>query len=380
MTTGTGTRPAGGRFMSSAETAAAVRALVPLDQLMRHDGVRLTRASERSLMGKCFARDHDDRAPSLVVWTDEQKFRCFGCGKHGDVINYVCYRDGLGPSSSRTAFQEALRTLNVLDASALREVEPLPPPPPPEPPTEEEYAATALAGEFYRQALPYAKGALAYLRERGIQRNLAMELSLGFGRSGLYGALKRAGIDPEAAISIGLLSRGNGKGGGRLQETMGRRIVIPEIAPSGAAIWLVGRSLPGARAAHTYRNIRKRKPLLGHGRLATDQDVVVVVEGPFDWLAAMAAGLPAVAVLGAPTIAAIEQLKAFRRVYLALYADDGGDEAAARIEEALGATAVRVALPEGANDVGDLGKLGTPGALMLRRIVAQAGRAAQAAA
>ncbi|MXY16764.1 MAG: hypothetical protein F4Y57_07150, partial [Acidobacteria bacterium] len=98
------------------------------------------------------------------------------------------------------------------------------------------------------------------------------------------------------------------------------------------------------------------------------------------WLAAMAAGLPAGAVLGAPTIAAIEQLKAFRRVYLALDADDGGDEAAARIEEALGAAAVRVPLPEGANDVGDLGKLGMPGALMLRRIVAQAGRAAQAAA
>ncbi|MYI82250.1 MAG: toprim domain-containing protein [Chloroflexi bacterium] len=380
MTTRTGTGPAGGRFMSGAETAAAVRALVPLDQLMLDDGVRLTRSSERSLMGRCFARDHDDRAPSLVVYTDEQKFRCFGCGKHGDVINYVCYRDDLGPSSSRAAFQEALRILNVLDTNILRDVQPLPPAPPPEGPSEEEYAAIALAGEFYHQALPYAKDALAYLRSRGVHRDLAMALGLGFGRAGLHTALKRAGIDPAAALSIGLLSRRNGNAAGKLREPLGARVVVPEIAPTGAAVWLVGRSLPGSRVRHTYRNIRKRKPLLGHGRLPAGQGVVVVVEGPFDWLAAMAAGLPAVAVLGAPTIAAIEQLKAFRRVYLALDADDGGDEAAARIEEALGAAAVRVPLPEGANDVGDLGKLGMPGALMLRRIVAQAGRAAQAAA
>ena len=366
--------------MSGAETAAAVRALVPLDQLMRHDGVRLTRSSERTLMGKCFAPDHEDRAPSLVVYIDEQKFRCFGCGKHGDVINYVCYRDDLGPSSSPAAFQQALRTLNVLDTNALRDVQPLPPPPPPEGPSEEEYAAIALAGEFYHQALPYAKDALAYLRSRGVHRDLAMTLGLGFGRSGLHKALKRAGIDPAAALSIGLLSRGNGQAGEKLRDALGARVVVPEIAPSGAAVWLVGRSLPGARARHTYRNIRKRKPLLGHGRLPAGQDIVVVVEGPFDWLAGMAAGLPTVAVLGAPTIAAIDQLKEFRRVYLALDADDGGDEAAARIEAALGAAAVRVPLPEGANDVGELGKLGMPGALMLRRIVAQAGQAVQATA
>ena len=366
--------------MSGAETAAAVRALVPLDQLMRHDGVRLTRSSERTLMGKCFARDHEDRAPSLVVYTDEQRFHCFGCGKHGDVINYVCYRDDLGPSSSPAAFQQALRTLNVLDTNALRDVQPLPPPPPPEGPSEEEYAAIAIAGEFYHQALPYAKDALAYLRSRGVRRDLAMALGLGFGRSGLDKALKRAGVDPAAALSIGLLSRDNGKAGEKLRETLSGRVVVPEVAPSGAAVWLVGRSLPGTPARHTYRNLRKRKPLLGHGRLPAGRDVVVVVEGPFDWLAGMAAGLPTVAVLGAPTIAAIDQLREFRRVYLALDADDGGDEAAARIVEALGAAAVRVPLPEGANDVGDLGKLGMPGALMLRRIVAEAGQAVQAAA
>ncbi len=39
------------------------------------------------LLGRCIAPDHEDRTPSLTIYTDSQRFRCYGCGLAGDVID-----------------------------------------------------------------------------------------------------------------------------------------------------------------------------------------------------------------------------------------------------------------------------------------------------
>ena len=39
------------------------------------------------LLGRCLAPDHEDRTPSMTVFTDTQRFKCFGCGIGGDVID-----------------------------------------------------------------------------------------------------------------------------------------------------------------------------------------------------------------------------------------------------------------------------------------------------
>lgn len=39
------------------------------------------------LLGRCVAPDHTDKTPSFTVYTDSQRFRCYGCGLAGDVIN-----------------------------------------------------------------------------------------------------------------------------------------------------------------------------------------------------------------------------------------------------------------------------------------------------
>ncbi len=47
----------------------------------------------RDLWGRCpFHEDHD---PSFKVSTERQRFKCFGCGMSGDVIEYVMKRRGL---------------------------------------------------------------------------------------------------------------------------------------------------------------------------------------------------------------------------------------------------------------------------------------------
>jgi len=47
---------------------------------------------------------HDDRTPSFVVFKKENTFHCFGCGAHGDVIDFVMRREGV-------PFREAVKRL-----------------------------------------------------------------------------------------------------------------------------------------------------------------------------------------------------------------------------------------------------------------------------
>jgi DNA primase len=39
------------------------------------------------LLARCIAPDHEDRTPSMTIYTDQQKFHCYGCGLHGDVVD-----------------------------------------------------------------------------------------------------------------------------------------------------------------------------------------------------------------------------------------------------------------------------------------------------
>ena len=55
--------------------------------------VRLERYGEQ-LMGRC--PFHDDRNPSLAVYTETHTFHCFGCFKHGDVITFLREIEQLG--------------------------------------------------------------------------------------------------------------------------------------------------------------------------------------------------------------------------------------------------------------------------------------------
>ena len=39
------------------------------------------------LLGRCIAPDHEDKTPSMTVFTDTQRFKCFGCQAAGDVVD-----------------------------------------------------------------------------------------------------------------------------------------------------------------------------------------------------------------------------------------------------------------------------------------------------
>jgi hypothetical protein len=50
------------------------------------------------LLGRCVSPAHEDRTPSMTVFTESQRFKCFGlgCGVAGDVLDLVQLAVALG--------------------------------------------------------------------------------------------------------------------------------------------------------------------------------------------------------------------------------------------------------------------------------------------
>jgi len=71
-----------------------------------NEGVRLERvaqdygefrlAGSGRLLGRCVSPNHADRTPSLMIFTEAQRYKCFGigCGAGGDVLDLVRLAEG----------------------------------------------------------------------------------------------------------------------------------------------------------------------------------------------------------------------------------------------------------------------------------------------
>lgn len=98
-------QPVPAQHSSSAVAAnpriARVKATVPLTEIVRRYSASL-RPSGRNLVGRC--PFHPDHQPSLVLYVGSQRYYCFGCGRRGDVIQFI--RD-----AEHLSFGDALRTL-----------------------------------------------------------------------------------------------------------------------------------------------------------------------------------------------------------------------------------------------------------------------------
>ena len=214
-------------------------------------------------------------------------------------------------------------------------------------PDDEAAAVIEAAASLYTAQYARSRQARSYVKSRGIDKAAASRLRIGFASGGLAGRLQSRRLDLDAARRVGLLA------GGR--DTLSGRIVIPDLDASGRATWLTARSLDDREPR--YLNLRLPSPLLGLARArAAGARALVLTEGPFDWLTVCAWQLHGAALLGTHVSReALQALRSFRRIYLALDADDPGRRATARLRSELGARAVVVPLPEEVHDLSELG-------------------------
>lgn len=113
---------------------------------------------------------HKDRTPSLTLWPDAEHFKCFGCGKYGDAIDWVRERKGM-------IFREAVEFLKgaVTGESSVpsnRDPRSRIQPQPAHKPTEDwcqraGLIVTACAQELESRSAEHSR---RWLHERGIRR------------------------------------------------------------------------------------------------------------------------------------------------------------------------------------------------------------------
>ena len=338
----------------------ALKARHSLGDVVEAAGIRL-RGQGRVRQGLC--PFHREAEGSFTVYSDSERWYCFGCGEGGDVLDFVQRTENL-------SLPEALRRLDgsPIHASQTTGRPKTPPrPAPPAVPPRNPRLLTAAA-RFYSAKLRASPEALNYLSSRGIDPSAAAGLGLGFSTGrGLKQALEVRGFSSEQIEDSGLLMRS--------RERFGGMIVVPQVS-GGLCHWLAGRATRGD-AKPRFQSLPGPKPVLGRERLETPLTWSVVAEGLFDWLTLVGWGVPAVAALGTQGLERIASaLRGCPRVFVAFDNDQPGGEAAAQLSEMLGRRAVVVSLPPGTADVGDLANR-PHGRILFHSLLTRAARSAR---
>jgi DNA primase len=302
---------------------------------------------------------HDDSRPSFDVDPRRQRYRCWSCGKYGDVISFV-------QEHERISFNEAVELLARRAGITLEQR--------PSASAASRGKAELLdvvrwaAGQYHDGLLdaPFAEEARRYLGERGLRGETIRGYGLGFApRAGdwLVTRAEAAGVSAELLEKAGLIApRENGNGH---YDRFRDRVLFPIRDVRGQAVAFGGRILPNSPLASRgpkYYNspdtqlFTKSEHLYGldQARHAAEKaGYLAVVEGYTDVLMAHQSGiLQVVATMGTALNGRhVRHLRRFTsRVVLVFDADAGG---ATGVDRALAIFAghdvdLRVAtLPEG---------------------------------
>jgi DNA primase len=325
----------------------------------------LTRLEKRGNRWWGLCPFHKEKTPSFSLDPTRGLFYCFGCGAGGDAIRLHMQSSG----DDFPAAIEALARANGIPLPAVRSTRAGPEP-------EEILDAAA---ELYRAELPRSRKASSYLEGRRIPAEIVERYRLGYAPPSydfVLGALRRRFrvADLEAA---GLVA--SKEDGSHSWDRFRDRLMFPIFGVSGRIVGFGGRTLGDDRAKYLNtpetERFQKRFLLYGlnHSRQAVrERGALLLVEGYFDLLAAVASGVDWVAASMGTALSA-EQAKLAARfadeVVVGYDGDAAGEEAARRALPILLAHGLRVRrlrLPEGTDP--DSFRLGQGEAALRARI------------
>lgn len=293
--------------------------------------VTKVRRSGRSVMAVC--PFHQEKTPSLSIDSARGLFHCFGCGKSGDVFQWV-------QETQNTDFVGALELLarraNVTlteDPTAKRR----------RGRRESLVSATQLAVEFFNDQLkqsPDAGHARSYVRGRGYDGDVVDRFMLGYSPDtwdSLINHLKDEGVNTRTMEEAGLVSKSRQ---GRAIDRFRGRLMFPIYDLRGDPVGFGARILDGdgPKYLNSPETSIYRKSNLLYGLNWAKAAIVreheaVVVEGYTDVIAFHLADHP-VAVASCGTALGDDHLDLLRRftekVVLAFDGDAAGANAALR--------------------------------------------------
>jgi DNA primase len=270
------------------------KARLPLVEIVARR-VRLTRRGHEHV-GLC--PFHREKTPSFTVSEAKGFYHCFGCGQHGNAIDFVMATEGLefGEAVARLAEQTGL-ALPWRAGSG--------------PPAVDQtlFAANEVAARWFAGRLASSASgaeAAAYLARRGVEQAMIERFGLGYapaGRTALKAALLGEGCAEQQLIAAGLLVQPDD---GPSYDRFRHRVMFPIHDRRGRVVGFGGRALGDAQAKYLNSPetaLFHKGDLLYGLSLAREavrtRGTVILVEGYMDVIALAQAGLGhAVAPLG----------------------------------------------------------------------------------
>ncbi|HKD49230.1 MAG TPA: DNA primase [Candidatus Acidoferrum sp.] len=258
---------------------------------------------------------HQEKTPSFTVSPIKQIFYCFGCGKGGDVYNFVMEME-------KCEFPEAVKL--VAEKCGIS----IPRPKAHSPEGRKENQQRAALVEMHRDAQTFfvkqlegtldGKAARAYLEDRGLDKDGIARFGIGYAPSGGDALLRhlKSKYNEKLLTESGLISRDQG---GKLFDRFRRRITFPIANESGKVIAFGCRALGDDQPKYLNSPespIYSKSNVLYHLDRAKEgirrQDFVILVEGYMDAIAVARAGISNV-VASCGTSLAEQQIKLLGR-------------------------------------------------------------------
>src|ERR1700756_481361 len=237
---------------------------------------------------------HQEKTPSFTVSPIKQIFYCFGCGKGGDVYNFVMELE-------KCEFPEAVKLVAEKCGISI--------PRPKERSGEEhkENQQRAVLVEMHREAQAFfvkqlegtleGKAARAYLEDRGLDKETIARFGIGYAASGGDLLLRhfRGKYPEKTLVESGLISRDQS---GRHFDRFRRRITFPIANESAKIVAFGARALGDDQPKYLNSPetpIYSKSNVLYHLDRAKEalrrSDFAVLVEGYMDAIAVARAGI-----------------------------------------------------------------------------------------
>ncbi|MBC0855202.1 DNA primase [Pantoea stewartii] len=281
---------------------------------------------------------HNEKTPSFTVNGEKQFYHCFGCGAHGNAIDFLMNYD-------RLEFVESIEELATSHGLDVPYEAGNGPSPMERHQRQSLYQLMDNLNVFYQQSLQQssAQSARDYLQHRGLSADIINHFAIGYAPAGWDNVLKRFGKQPEDRESLmeaGMLVS-NDKG--RVYDRFRERVMFPIRDKRGRVIGFGGRVL--GNDTPKYLN-SPETPVFHKGRQLyglyealknhPEPKRLLVVEGYMDVVALAQYGVDyAVASLGTSTTAEHIQLlfRSTDNVICCYDGDRAGREAAWRALE-----------------------------------------------
>jgi len=279
---------------------------------------------------------HGEKTPSFTVSEELQIFKCFGCGKAGDVFTFL-------QEYERIDFREALEELAKLSGvtlvkSSLSDHQ--------ESKKKLLIEINSQVAKFYNYILlshPLGKNALEYVKNRGVTLETIKTFNIGFSPEDskyLSNFILKKGYKIDDLISTGTF--GKSHFGSSLYDRFNGRLTFPLFDYRNQVVGFSGRILPTSKNTNLAKYINSPETEIYHKsqmlfglnlskEAIRQENSVIIVEGEFDMISPYQSGFKNIVALKG-TAFTQEQLQLLRRytdtLILGLDSDFAGDNAA----------------------------------------------------